>query len=145
MASSMSDRLSKFLQHEIDTINVHLPKKVLSLKVIDKMEKPGVYLRDGTFNDIESKEIERIKNLVPDQFKGQVLLPIIITRRRDLGRGAYTVGGSDPNLYVILSLFDELPDYKRWKSKKRERYILYRYQLRKIRTEYPTSTVLAFA
>lgn len=141
----MSDRLSKFLQHEIDMINVHLPKKVLSLKVIEKMEKPGVYLRDGTFNEIEQKEIERIKNLVPDQFKGQVLLPIIITRRRDLGLGAYTVGGSDPNLYVILSLFDELPDYKRWKTNKREKYVLYRYQLRKIRKEYPTSTVIALA
>lgn len=141
----MSDRLSKFLQNEIDMINVHLPKKVLSLKVIEKMEKPGVYLRDGTFNEIEQKEIERMKNLVPDQFKGQVLLPIIITRRRDLGLGAYTVGGSDPNLYVILSLFDELPDYKRWKTDKREKYVLYRYQLRKIRKEYPTSTVIALA
>lgn len=141
----MSDRISKFIQTEIDQINVHLPIKVMSLANLIKSEQYEVQSRDGSIIQFDQKEIEFIKQLIPKNYWNQVLLPIIITRRRDLGAGSFTVGGSDPNLYIILSLFEKLPKYEIWKINKRESYVIYKPQLKKIRKELDTTTTIAFS
>ncbi|MDH5402133.1 MAG: DUF61 family protein [Candidatus Heimdallarchaeota archaeon] len=140
----MDDKLSKHLQWEIDKINLHLPKSVVSLKNILNIEKPKIQLRDGDFIEFDTQEVEAIKEIIPEKYWGQVLLPIIITRRRDLGSSAFSVGGSDPNFYIILSLFEELKDYTIWKLDNQLTNIFYRPQIKKIRKVFPTTTVIAF-
>jgi len=140
----MSDKLSRFLQAEIDQINTHLPAKPVPLSLILKMKEPGYRLRDGQFSNFNDDEIELIKELIPEKYWRQVLLPIIIIRRRDLGQSAYTVGGSDPNRYIIESIFDELPSFELWRLEKEETRIFYKPHIRQIRKKYKSTTVIGF-
>jgi len=142
----MSDRLSRFLQTEIDQINTHLPAKPIQLSLILKMKQPKYKLRDGQFSDFNSDEIESIKEIIPEKYWKQVLLPIIILRRRDLGAGAFTVGGTDPNRYLIEKLFaDDLPSFEIWRVEKKDIKIFYKPQVRIIRKTYPSTTVIGFS
>ncbi len=139
------DRFTKFMQMEIDKINDHLPAKPLPLNLILKMKEPVYKLRDGDLTSLDLDEIEKIKELIPEKFWNQVLLPIIIIRRRDLGTAAFTVGGSDANLYIIQSIFEELPDFDMWKLSKSDKpKVFYRPHIRDIRKSYPTVTVIGF-
>jgi uncharacterized protein (UPF0216 family) len=139
----MSDRLSRVLQSEIDKINIHLPKKVISLRQVQLLSTPGVYLRDGEFTPFDEDELAKIQKLIPEQYWGHVLLPIIITRRRDLGDAVFTVGGSDANLYIVKQTYTELPSYDVWRVSVDKENILYKYNLRAIRKEFNTTTVIA--
>ena len=139
----MSDRLSRVLKSEIDKINNHLPKKVISLRKVQLLSEPGVYLRDGQFTPFDEDELVKIKKLIPEQFWGHILLPIIITRRRDLGEGIFTVGGSDANLYLVQQTYSELPIYDIWRVSENKENIVYKYNLRKVKKELKTTTVIA--
>ncbi|MHA2170237.1 MAG: DUF61 family protein [Candidatus Kariarchaeaceae archaeon] len=139
----MSDRLSRVLQSEIDKINLHLPKKVISLRQVQLLSTPGVYLRDGQFTPFDEDELKKIQKLIPEQYWGHVLLPIIITRRRDLGDDIFTVGGSDVNLYLVQQAYSKLPIYDIWRVSENKENIVYKYNLRKIRKELNTTSVIA--
>ncbi len=141
----MSDRLSKAIQYEIDKINNHLPKKVISFRQVSTLSEPGVFTRDGHFNVFDDKELDRIRDIIPKQYEGNVILPIILTRRRDLGKGAYAVGGSKVNVYIIKQVLEDLPDYDIWRLDAGNNHIIYKYNLRKIRKEFGSTTVVAFA
>lgn len=140
----MSDRLSRLLKAEIDKINLHLPKKVISLREVGSLENAGVYQRDGYFNSFDEKELEKMRKLIPKQFWGHVILPIIITRRRDLGKGVFSVGSSEANLYLIRQLITDLPSYDIWRINGDKNFTIYKIYLRKIRKEFSTTTVIAF-
>lgn len=141
----MSDKFSKFIQHEIDSINLHLPRKVLSLSMLLRLKEPVMKTRDNNIIEFDKDELEFIKDKIPQSAWNQVQLPIIITRRRDKGKSAYSISGGDPNVYLILSLFDDLGSYEYWRLNKREDYTIYKYQLRRIRKKFPTVSIIAFA
>ena len=42
----------------IDNINVHLPRKTLSLRQVMMLKEPAVRLRDGNVQVFESEELE---------------------------------------------------------------------------------------
>jgi uncharacterized protein (UPF0216 family) len=130
---------------EIDKINNHLPAKPLPLHLLLRMDEPVYKLRDGELTSIDPKEIDRIKELIPNRYWSSVLLPIIIIRRRDLGQSAFTVGGSEQNLYIIQSLFDELPPFEVWKVTAEKNKVFYRPHIREIRKSYPTASVIGFS
>ena len=141
----MSDRLSKAIKFEIDSINTHLPTKVMTLRKLILMEKPGVKLRDGHFHEFEANELNIIKEKIPKQYWGHVQLPVLITRRREMGAGVYVVGGSESNLYLLLSIVRDLPNYDIWRIKEEKKYVIYTIDLRKIRKSMPTTTTVAFS
>lgn len=142
----MSDKFSKYMKNQIDNINLHLPRHPLTLKQVGHLKEPGVKLRDGTFLNFDSVELAYIRSTIPPSNYHQVQLPIIITRRRDFGPGAYTVGGDIGNLYIILSLFEEkLPPFSVWKFNIPENKVFYKIQIARIRKRLNSTTVLAFA
>ena len=103
----MDDKLSKFLQIEIDQINTHLPSKPVKLSVLDGLKIQGYKSRDGNFTYFSTNEINQIKNMIPKDFWKHIQLPIIILRRRDLGTGAFTIGGTEENSYVTEKILDD--------------------------------------
>lgn len=141
----MSDRLSKAIKFEIDSINTHLPSKVMTLRKIILMGKPGVKLRDGHFHEFNPDELKMIQEKIPKQYWGHVQLPMIITRRREMGTGVYVVGGSESNLYLLLSIVRDLPNYDTWRIRAEKKYTIYTIDLRKIRKIMPTTTTVAFS
>lgn len=101
--------------------------------------------RTGSFTIYRLEEIDAIVEAIPKQFWGNVLLPIIITRRRDLGGGAYMISGSQANIYLILSSFNQLLQFDSWKLEQSENQIVYKYNLRSIRKKWKTVSVIAFS
>ncbi|MCE7734555.1 MAG: DUF61 family protein [Candidatus Heimdallarchaeota archaeon] len=140
----MSDRLSKAIKFEIDSINSHLPIKVLTLRKIILLDKPGVKLRDGHYHEFNESELEQIKEKIPKQYWGHVQLPILMTRRRELGSGIYVIGGSEANLYLITSIVKELPKFDIWRISGEKNFRIYTIDLRQIRKKMPSTTVVAF-
>ncbi|MHA2402807.1 MAG: hypothetical protein ACXADH_07440, partial [Candidatus Kariarchaeaceae archaeon] len=63
--------------------------------------------------------------------------------RRDLGDDVFTVGGSDANLYLVQQTYSELPIYDIWRVSENKENIVYKYNLRKIRKELNTTSVIA--
>ncbi len=141
----MSDRLSKAIKFEIDSVNSHLPIKVQTLRQIIQMDNPGVKLRDGHFHEFNLDELTIIKEKIPKQYWGHIQLPILLTRRRELGSGVYIVGGSESNLYLVLSIVRDLPNFDTWRIKNEKDYTIYTIDLRKIRKKMPTTTTVAFS
>jgi len=142
----MDDKLSKFLQIEIDQINTHLPSKPINLSILDGLKTQGYKSRDGNFTHFSTNEINQIKNMIPKDFWKHVQLPIIILRRRDLGTGAFTIGGTEENSYVIEKILDDnLSNYLIWKNTEKNQKILYRPDISIVRKFFPTTTVLGFS
>lgn len=141
----MSDRLSKAIKFEIDSVNSHLPIKVMTLRKILEMDKPGVKLRDGHFHQFDIEELTAIKEKIPKQYWGHVQLPILITRRRELGTGVYVIGGSESNLYLALSVLKDLPNFDTWRIRSDKNYTIYTIDLRQIRKVMSTTTTVAFS
>ncbi len=140
----MNDRLSKAIKYEIDSINTHLPTKVMTLRKLILMDKPGVKLRDGHFHEFDETELDSIKEKIPKQYWGHVQLPILMTRRREMGSGIYVIGGSEANLYLVLSIVRDLPNYDTWRISGEKNFNIYTIDLRQIRKKMSSTTVVAF-
>jgi len=140
----LSDRLSKAIKFEIDSINSHLPIKVWTLRKVIELDQPGVKLRDGHFLEFNHTELDLIKEKIPKQYWGHVQLPILITRRREMGSGVYIIGGSEANLYLALSIVRDVPNFDIWRIRGEKNFNIYTIDLHKIRKEMPSTTVIAF-
>ena len=141
------DKLSNFLKHEIDSINSHLPKKRVSLSVA--LKGYNVYVSNDNIQlYIDKKEIDLILSICPSEKEKDVLLPILIIRRRDLGLGTYVISGELIDQFLILKVLDkfegswvefiEIPHPKHLT-------FLYKPDLITLRKMLPTSTVIGFA
>ncbi len=144
----MSDRLSKILNHEIANVNKHLPVRSIPLNMALKMDIPQVRLRNREFMSFDKKELEFIADFFTPNEQREVELPIFLTRRRDLGSGAFFIGGNPANVYVIQKILNpDLPRYMIWKltAKIDTMRIIYRPQYQEIRKKLKTTTIPAFA
>ncbi|RMG33010.1 MAG: DUF61 family protein [Methanobacteriota archaeon] len=144
----MSDRLSKILNHEISEVNKHLPVRTVTLQQALRMDRPGFLSRSREFVSLDKKELELISEWFSQREWGEVELPIFLTRRRDLGPGAFYIGGSVANIYLIRKLIDkDLPSYHVWKlTQKTEKLrVIYRPEYAIVRKHLKSLTVPAFA
>ncbi len=140
-------KLIKFLKHEIDSINMHLPKKRVSLEMALK----GYNLYFTKENDqiyIDKKEVQLLKDLCPPDKHKSVYLPILIIRRRDLGAGTYVISGELIDQYLVLRALTKLEE--NWqdfteKEYKLHSFFLYKPDLIELRKKLPTSTIIGFS
>ena len=96
----MSSPIDKILEHEIDSINDHMPISRESLKVLLESETPKYQTRGGEDSIIKKEEILELSKEVPQRFHEDIKLPIIILRRMDYGPGIYSVAGGKPELFL---------------------------------------------
>jgi len=141
------DKFSSFLKHEIDSINMHLPKKRVSLE--SALKGYNFYVsRENNKLYIDNKEVELIRSLCPEEKTSSILLPILIVRRRDIGRGTYIISGELIEQYIVLKAIDKISTtWKNWLEEhpsSKEVY-LYKPDLITLRKKLPTSTVIGFS
>ncbi|MCE7742637.1 MAG: DUF61 family protein [Candidatus Heimdallarchaeota archaeon] len=140
-------KLTKFLKHEIDSINMHLPKKRVSLEMALKGFNLYVSKENNQIH-IDMKEVQLLKELCPIEKLKSVYLPILIIRRRDLGTGTYVISGELIEQYLVLkaiSKIDEDWDKFTQKELKSSSLFLYKPNLIELRKVLPTSTVIGFS
>lgn len=136
------------MNHEIAKVNLHLPAKVINLKIALKLEKSGYYNRQKQFITFSKSELELMSKAIPAEYHNLVELPMFLTRRRDQGAGVYIMGGTKYNVYLMRKALDEeLPNIEVWNLRilEQSQRIIYRHQIVKIRKMFPTTTVQAFA
>jgi uncharacterized protein (UPF0216 family) len=97
----LSPSIDKLIEHEIDTLNDHLPEKRITLQELSESGKPFFVTRSGEKSIFRQEEIDWLKQQVPNRFQDSIRLPIVILRRLDYGMGIYTVAGNKTELFMI--------------------------------------------
>lgn len=141
------DKLGKFLQHEIDSINFHLPKKRVPLHIAKNGYNTYIS-KDNNQIYIDMKEITSLLEICPQERIKDVLLPILIIRRRDLGSGTYVISGELLEQFLVLKSLDSFKGtWKDFADNPPPNHVtfLYKPDLIQLRKKLPTSTVIGFA
>ncbi len=138
----MSPSIDNFLQHEIETLNDHLPEFRVTLKELLIQDEPKFYTRCGDVSVFRIEDIEFLRDEVPEIFHDDIRLPIIILRRLDYGPGIYTVAGNKAELFTIHKVlgYDNLSweNFSSWVPVEQ----LARPQIQKIRQKMPSTTTI---
>ena len=141
------DKLSKFLKHEIDSINLHLPKKKVSLESASQGHNYYMNREDSQLL-IDKKEVDLLIEICPKIRIKQVYLPILIIRRRDLGAGTYVIAGELIEQYLVLRAIEKLEiSWDQFKDQPdiSSSTFLYKPDLIELRKILPTSTIVGFS
>ncbi|NPD87551.1 MAG: DUF61 family protein [Asgard group archaeon] len=144
---SFDDKLSKYLKYEIDSVNNHLPKKRITLLMAEQGNLYYVNREDAQLY-INKKEIQILLELCPKEKHKDVYLPILIIRRRDLGRGTYIISGELIEQFLVSKAINKYKES--WENFNNEDHspslvYLYKPDLIELRKVLPTSTVIGFA
>jgi hypothetical protein len=124
----------KFLKHELVRLNLHLPRKKISLKEALLSQKPHVQTRGGGIHVFKRKELELLSSLLPEEDWEKLQLPILIAVESRLGRGAARIlGGTEAR--VVGKLLEKAPS---------EELIIYRPEIATLRGKLPTTTQYLF-
>ncbi|MHA2426182.1 MAG: DUF61 family protein, partial [Candidatus Thorarchaeota archaeon] len=97
----MSKFIDKMIEHDIDTLNDHLPESRVPLNELIGVESPQFKTRIGEFSVFRVEEIEELALEVPEKYHGEIRLPIVVLRRLDYGSGIYTVVGNKAELFLV--------------------------------------------
>ncbi len=144
----MSDRLSRILNHEISNVNNHLPKRPITLKSLLRLDNKALPTRTGDKYVFDDKEVSQIASMLDEEDFSEVELPIFLTRRRDLGTGAFYVGGSRGNVYLVQRILGNVTTkYSTWKliADVEKLRLIYRPEYAIVRKMLKTCTVPAFS
>jgi uncharacterized protein (UPF0216 family) len=126
------DRILKF---ELNKLNVHLPKRRISLKEALESIRPQVATRDGSVHRFKREELDFLAGFVPEVDWGRLQLPILIALDPKFGRGAARITGG-AEVMVICQILGK-------KSTGGE-LLIYRPDVAMIRRKLPTTTQYLF-
>lgn len=139
----MSRFIERMLENDIDTANDHLPAKKESLASLLDDEKPEYLTRGGEPSRFLVEEIRMLGKEIPPEHHSSFMLPIVLLRRMDLGRGIHTAAGSKTELFLLhrmLNLEAQWANLPSWRPIDR----LARPQVQIIRRKLPSTTCLGF-
>ncbi len=136
----MSGFIDKMIEHDIDTLNDHLPESRIPLSDLIGLESPQFKTRIGEESVFRVEEIEEIALEVPKRFHRDIRLPIIVLRRLDYGSGIYTIAGSKTELFMVhrfIGYVDlEWENFTKWEPLEK----LARPQVQILRRKLPSAT-----
>lgn len=138
----MSKFIDKMIEHDIDTLNDHLPESRIPLSDLIGMDSPQFRTRVGEVSVFRVEEIEELEQEVPRKFHEEVRLPIVVLRRLDYGSGIYTVAGNKAELFMVHRIIGYVDlgwdDFAQWKPIEK----LARPQVQTLRRRLPSSTTI---
>jgi uncharacterized protein (UPF0216 family) len=128
------------IEHDIDTLNDHLPELRVPLSDLIGLDSPQFKTRIGEVSVFRVEEIEEISLEVPERFHRDIRLPIVLLRRLDYGPGIYTVAGSKAELFMVhrfIGYVDlEWENFAKWEPVEK----LARPQVQTLRRKLPSTT-----
>ncbi|HUT80578.1 MAG TPA: DUF61 family protein [Candidatus Bathyarchaeia archaeon] len=121
----MSDKLIDLIwKLDIEKMNDHLPAEIKSLKELLLEEKPQVRTKKSQIHLIRKKDLELIKQLIPESEWEDLKLPIVILRRTSLDKGLYSVSGGLRELFIVHRVSGRTnEDFNHFKLENHESYI----------------------
>ena len=141
----MSKFIDKMIEHDIDTLNDHLPESRIPLSDLIGMDSPQFKTRIGEVSVFRAEEIEELALEVPKRFHEEIGLPIVILRRLDYGTGIYTIAGNKAELFMVHRLIGYVDlgweDFAQWKPVEK----LARPQVQALRRRLPSTSTIGIA
>lgn len=138
----MSPSIDRLIEHEIDTLNDHLPETRIALSELSEMDRPYFITQSGEKSVFQVEELKWLREQVPEQFHESIRLPIVILRRLDHGHGIYTVAGNKTELFMIHHILGYVDlqwrDFASWKPKEQ----LARPQVQVLRQRMPSTSCI---
>ncbi|MFW9909383.1 MAG: DUF61 family protein [Candidatus Thorarchaeota archaeon] len=138
----MSPSIDRLIEHEIDTLNDHLPETRVTLQELTESGKSFFITRSGEKSIFRKEEIEWLREQVPNQYHDSIRLPIVILRRLDHGLGIYTVAGNKTELFMIHRVLGyvnlEWKNFATWKPIEQ----LARPQVQFLRKKMPSTSCI---
>jgi uncharacterized protein (UPF0216 family) len=138
----LSKFLDKMIEHDIDTLNDHLPESRVPLSELIGIDSPRFKTRIGETSVFRVEEIEQLLLEVPKEFYSDIRLPIVVLRRMDYGEGIYTVAGNKTELFMVHRIIGyvdlEWKDFAKWKPIER----LARPHVQILRRKLPSTTTI---
>ena len=95
------------LQNELRKLNTHLPKNRKTIRELLTENEPSVSTVGGEKAIMKRSEVEALSAELPDALRDRVRLPLVLLRRRELGRGAFTLLGDDYEEYALSKVLGE--------------------------------------
>jgi uncharacterized protein (UPF0216 family) len=136
----LSKFIDKMIEHDIDTLNDHLPESRVPLSDLIGVDSPQFRTRIGEVSVFRVEEIEDLKLEVPEKYHELIRLPIVVLRRLDYGSGIYTVAGNKTELFMVhrtIGYVDlEWENFGKWKPVEK----LARPQVQILRRKLPSTT-----
>ncbi len=136
----MSKFIDKMIEHDIDTLNDHLPESRVPLSDLIGVEFPQFRTRIGETSVFRVEEIEELSLEVPKKFHPDIRLPIVVLRRLDYGSGIYTIAGSKAELFMVHRIIGYVDlgweDFAKWTPVEK----LARPQVQTLRRRLPSTT-----
>ncbi|MFW9845825.1 MAG: DUF61 family protein [Candidatus Thorarchaeota archaeon] len=140
----MTPPIDRIVQHEIDSINDHMPAIRHSLSDLVNSDDPHYITRSGEKSILKKDEIARLAQMAPSKHHDDIRLPIVILRRMDYGAGIYSIAGGKAELFLIHQILGQVDlqwsDFQNWKPVER----LMRPQIQVIRRELPSASCIGF-
>jgi uncharacterized protein (UPF0216 family) len=118
---------------ELERLNLHLPKRRISLGEALRAERPCVVTRSGKIHTFDRRELEMLAGLLEGDEVERLMLPILIEINPALGRGAARIPG---NLEARVA--------GKILKKREGETIIYRPEIAELRRKLPTTTCYVF-
>ena len=140
------DRFSDaLLGDDMRKLNSHLPKNRRTLKELLNDPTPRVPAASGDLIKMKKPELEELSRSLPAEANTRVKLPIVLLRRRDLGRGAFTVMGDRYEEYAILLLTESFKgSFEQFGEQKSDVIVLFKPQISLLMRRFHSLLILGF-
>ncbi len=133
------------LRDDMRKLNSHLPKNRRTLKELLSDPAPKVPAASGDPIKMKKDELEELSRSLPTEANTRVKLPIVLLRRRDLGRGAYTVMGDRYEEYAMLLLAESFNgSFEEYREQKSDVAILFKPQISLLMRRFHSLLILGF-
>jgi len=143
------DRTLRYIwNHELSKLNDHVPSKRIPLSELLETPHPAFPIRDGTQSAMSREELLDMATCIPPEFHSRIELPFVFLRRMDLGRGTYTLLGSQLEKFCVERLLGlenaKSTSWSLFKTTKPHR-CYYTYQLFQFRKRFRSLSTIAIA
>ena len=140
------DRFSDaLLRDDMRKLNSHLPKNRRTLKELLSDPAPRVPAASGDLIKMKKPELEELSRSLPAEANTRVKLPIVLLRRRDLGRGAFIVMGDRYEEYAMLLLTESFKgSFEQFSEQKSDVIVLFKPQISLLMRRFHSLLILGF-
>ena len=146
MEKRPTDRIfDSILQEEVRRLNQHLPKQRRTLAELLKEETPQVSSIDGKSIVMRKEELEKLASIVSRDALEKIRLPIVLIRRSEMGRGAFTVLGDRPEAYTVVRALGSFNgDFEEYRRQSGPELVVYKPEVSELTRKYHSLIVMGF-
>jgi len=141
---SVVDRAFKLFRRELEEFALHVPLERRSLKeVVESGKDAYLRTRSGVPYRIEYEDALALARDIPEEYHERVLLPIVLVRNVELGRGVFVVKGDEFTVFLVRKLAGLTREpFERWRESGEPNYV-YKPNVFELLVKYGTSFVVS--